>query len=282
MEQSLLDYIILGLIIAVIIYLLIQMISNSRSEHMSKSLSENPTSYVEEEPSEPKIRINPSPTGLTCKVDKMQSDVDKYIGDIVYGDRFRCIDKSDPFSRSDVDAYQNGVFGFADDINRSSSQANVDPVDMMNQYLVSPTGENANKSIADVYDMMTANNQVDGVSPNNFENMNKMSDTNNFFEQNVPSENDGFFNLRQVSAENFAESLEQSSGDRYLNIDHTFNNGLLLNKTDMGNYYSECNWDTNNCTNPSNDVSVGGIFYDNVSGNSTLPMHSNMALMYKN
>jgi hypothetical protein len=350
MGESLLDYVLLALIIAVIIYLLLQIITpRCNSEYMGGTLlsAEKPhaetksvvlqsvethNAKIQDAPNSNFFKhvVKPSPrvsfdvpsdalsdvpsiapaakskgTSFDCKVDRMQSDIDRYIGDVVYGDRFRCNEKIEPFSKSEINSYQNEVFGFADNINRSSSQATVDPVDKMNRYILSSAEQGASgKKISDIYDKMTQNDFIqDDFSPNNFGKPSIQKDDyeQNFFEQYVPSNDAGYFQVQKLDRrvdEGYSQSertqgehpqsehmqeVTQENTQNQLNTDDIFSNGMYVKQNDMGNYFTQCNWNVDNCKSSDNGVETGGAFYDNIYAsdvNNTGFSDNNMALTY--
>ena len=212
-------------------------------------------------------------TDFQCKVNKMQDDVNKFIGDIVYGNRFRCQMGPQPFTRGEISDYQDQVFGFGDNVNRSSSHDMVDPVDKMNEYLLNPEDGVAlrGKTIGEIYDKMTSNDVTQDRRCQGSECI-----------QYIPKRDGGYALLPKGSmpgpaggdqlVSTFDSNVQWTEpirvDDLYdvskdLDIDKTFQNGMY---EEPDGARSNCNWSLPNCEAKNNDVNNGGDFFGKVYG----------------
>jgi hypothetical protein len=172
--SDILDYIILVLIFAIIINVLMQAFGKKCSdEHMEEKpkSEENVQTETKQEVSEEQNGSNLSAkaeeavdriVSSKCPIQEMDHENDRYIKDFALGGKFNCGAASEEpraFSRQEINDYQNEVFGFNDNINKSSS-AGVDAVDKLNEMYTGGNNElvgNSGKKISEVFDRLTQN-----------------------------------------------------------------------------------------------------------------------------
>lgn len=175
--SDILDYIILVLIFAIIINVLIQAFGKKCSdEHMEEQTKSEESAHSEAQhtrsedhttQNEP-VRSAKAEEAVDrivhskCPVQEMEYENDRYIREFVLGGKFNCGANSEEphnFSRQEINDYQNEVFGFNDNVNKSSS-AGVDVVDKLNEMYTAGNNElvgNTGKKISEVFDRLTQN-----------------------------------------------------------------------------------------------------------------------------
>lgn len=169
--SDILDYIILVLIFAIIINVLIQAFSGkkcSSDEHMEEQTKseEKHTSSEEHSANNEPVHSAKADEAVDrivsskCPIQEMDFENDRYIKDFVLGGKFNCGATSEEphnFTRQEISEYQNKVFGFNDNVNKSSS-AGVDVVDKLNEIYTDGNNElvgNTGKKISEVFDRLT-------------------------------------------------------------------------------------------------------------------------------
>lgn len=182
--SDILDYIILVLVFAIIINVLMQAFgkkcnSNEHLEEQAKNVvhaekveSESVNSELDNTPfDEPEKsekvekavdKIVELKANGKCPIQETDYENDRYIKEFVLGGKFNCGTKAEEpksFSRQEIKDYQDEVFGFNNNVNKSSSEG-VDVVDKLNEIYTSRNNEldgNTGKKISEVFDRLTQN-----------------------------------------------------------------------------------------------------------------------------
>ena len=148
--SNILDYLIIGLIFAVVIALLLQ---------LSGCSNQNNDEHMEETEQVNKLDVNQEALDLFYvmnknKAEEISKNMPIYIKEIANCGRFQNEEENNPYSKQEIQAYQNDFFGFQSTINHASGTEMVDTVDKLNEFNMNQCkGQN----IAEVYDKLTQN-----------------------------------------------------------------------------------------------------------------------------
>ena len=273
MAESIFDYVILALLLAIIFHILLQMFGNKCSrEYMgtNKTIEEKrmedihpKSTIVEEKTIKPKSIMPVSVknteanketnTEITkpeamdretykrkCRIDEMSESVYKYIGN------------TNPIKRvkfeDDLDGYQDDFFKFNETVNNSSGDV-IDAVDKMNEFQLSDIGnENAKgKRISDIYNGFTNNKSFFDYSPTTYKDISIEGKSLSESNVNVPK-----------------QSISDLSGVVKLVepiVDNYYGTKSYMESSDTGSNYVNYDWRFEN-----DNVNNGGKFYDEIGG----------------
>ena len=175
MLSNILDYVLLGLIFAIVIYIFLNtfkrenmdgsiiqnnviptaQVLNTQSDQLT-NLNENIVSQESSPSNEVPLFLNQQ-TNSSCPVDNMAVDTYNYVNQYVIGSSIGgCVREPEKYSDMEVRDYQNAFFGFKDKVDFSSSEGN-DAVGRVNEMI---TCQNDNKdlqgkTIAEIFNSLT-------------------------------------------------------------------------------------------------------------------------------
>jgi len=169
MEMTVVDYVLIALIVAIVVHLLFGSFgfgnkeclndSSVRSEQMNKSEEENLFAKVQTESrSEMESRSDIGSSASGCSNNANDQDVEQYVRGVIGGGQYSC-GEPQSVSASEEQAYVDNFWGFQEKVNKDTS-AGDDMVDRINELYVTDNNELTNSKgakISDLFNKLTGN-----------------------------------------------------------------------------------------------------------------------------
>jgi hypothetical protein len=163
MEMTVVDYVLIALIVAIVVHLLFGSFGFGNKECLNDSTVRSEQEYSSDEESlfakiQTESRSEMGSTASGCSNNANDQDVEQYVRGVIGGGQYSCSEPQS-VSASEEQAYVDNFWGFQEKVNKDTS-AGDDMVDRINELYVTDNNELTNSKgakISDLFNQLTGN-----------------------------------------------------------------------------------------------------------------------------